>query len=103
MLWQNMMQSMSETSSKEIEVSCVAVCGTMDSCPGSSAAMQATVMFPRVKKCCFLSTLSLLSQHKWRCQVLAKNAEIEQYREELDSLLAAFRVLQQGRTPPGVK
>lgn len=26
---------------------------------------------------------------------MAKNAEIEQYREELDSLLAALRVLQQ--------
>ena len=30
---------------------------------------------------------------------MAKNAEIEQYREELDTLLAALRVLQQGNLP----
>ncbi len=39
-------------------------------------------------------------QHKWKCEILAKNAEIEQYREELDSLLAALRVLQQQGTSP---
>lgn len=40
----------------------------------------------------------VLLQHKWRCELLAKNAEIEQYREELDSLMAALRVLQQQGT-----
>lgn len=38
----------------------------------------------------------LLMQHKWRCQLLAKNNEIEQFREELDSLLSAMQVLRQG-------
>lgn len=35
-------------------------------------------------------------QQKWRRQLLEKNSEIEQYREELDSLLSAMQVLKQG-------
>ena len=34
---------------------------------------------------------------------MAKNAEIEEYREELDALLAALRVLQQGTHQPPFK
>ena len=40
--------------------------------------------------------LCSLPQQKWRRQLLAKNSEIEQFREELDSLLSAMQVLKQG-------
>lgn len=35
-----------------------------------------------------------LPQHKWMCLVKAKNEEIEQFRQELDTILSTLHVLQ---------